>query len=96
MLVNPRLIEVEGEILSKEGCLSCPEIEVEAPRAERVKVVARDLAGRSIELAADGSLAIALQHEIDHLEGRLIVDKLSSLKKKLYRDKLKKAALREE
>lgn len=90
VLINPEIIEAEGEVLSEEGCLSCPEVTVDVPRAERVKVVALDRDGNPVEIESDDFLAIVLQHETDHLDGELIVNNLSSLKRKLYRRKLKK------
>lgn len=90
-LVNPEIVEwAEDGVVSTEGCLSCPEINVEVPRSERVIVEAQDRDGNEIELEAEGFLAIILQHELDHLEGRLIVDNISPLKRKLYRNRLKR------
>lgn len=91
-LVNPEIVTAEGRQLSTEGCLSCPEATVELPRAEYVKVRALDAEGRPLELESDDFLAVVLQHELDHLDGRLIVNALSNLKRRLYRRKLKKLA----
>ncbi|MBW1711944.1 MAG: peptide deformylase [Deltaproteobacteria bacterium] len=90
-LVNPEIVEEEGSISMEEGCLSCPEIQVEVPRAARIKVRGLDAEGRSVTLEAEDLLAVVLQHEIDHLDGGLIVDHLSSLKRNLYRRQRKKA-----
>ncbi len=89
-LVNPHIVEAEGQASIPEGCLSCPELQVEIPRAARIKVEGLDREGRPLSLDAGDFLAIVLQHEIDHLDGRLIVDHLTSLKRSLYRRKLKK------
>jgi peptide deformylase len=86
-LINPEVVWSEGDILWEEGCLSVPELTVEIPRKERVKVTGVDLAGRPLEVEAQGLFAIALQHELDHLNGRLIIDRLSSLKREFYRKK---------
>ncbi len=89
-LINPEIVEADGELLSEEGCLSCPEMVVEVPRAEYIKVEALDAEGRPVTIETDDFLAVVIQHETDHLDGRLIVNNLSSLKRKLYRRKLKK------
>jgi peptide deformylase len=91
MLVNPSLVQGEGEILWEEGCLSVPELTVEIPRMERLVVRGLDPSGRPKEIHAEGLLAIVLQHELDHLDGRLIVDHLSPLKRQIYRKRRLKA-----
>jgi peptide deformylase len=68
-----------------------PDLVVEIPRSERLRVGGYDLSGNRVEIEADGLLAIAFQHELDHLEGRLIVDRVSSLKRELYRRKRMRA-----
>ena len=95
-LVNPEIVEEEGEACIEEGCLSCPDVQIPVDRAARVKVKAQDLEGRPVTIDADEFLAIILQHEIDHLDGNLIVDHMSSLKRSLYRRKQKKAKAEEE
>lgn len=90
VLINPEIVEREGEILSNEGCLSCPDTTVEVPRSEWVRLKAMDEEGNPVDIDTDDFLAIVFQHELDHLDGRLIVNHLSSLKRKLYRRKLKK------
>ena len=100
-LINPEIIEAEGEECAEEGCLSLPEHYSEVIRAERVKVKYLDQDGVGQVIEADGLLARCLQHEIDHLEGRLVVDYASSLKRALYRkrrikEKKKHAQLRGE
>jgi len=90
-LVNPELVWTEGVTRYTEGCLSIPgEAEEVTDRAEKVRVRALDYHGKPFELEADGLLAIALQHEHDHLEGILFVDHLSSLKRELIRRRMKK------
>ncbi len=91
ILVNPEIVESEGEITYDEGCLSVPGYTVDITRSEKIKVCGLDLQGNSVEIEADELLAIILQHEIDHLDGNLIIDHVSSLKRELYRRKLKKA-----
>jgi peptide deformylase len=89
-LVNPEIVVREGEEQSEEGCLSVPGIYDTVTRSERVKVNALDRDGQSIELEADGLLAVCIQHEIDHLDGKLFVDYLSNLKRQRIRKKLEK------
>jgi peptide deformylase len=90
-LVNPEIVRTEGVTGYTEGCLSIPgEAEEVTDRAEKVWVRALDYHGKPFELEADGLLAIALQHEHDHLEGILFVDHLSSLKRELIRRRMKK------
>ena len=96
VLLNPEVVEEEGLTSIEEGCLSCPEIQVPVDRAARVRVEALDLEGNRVSLEADELLAVVLQHEIDHLEGELIVDRLSNLKRSLYRRKQKKEKSGEE
>ena len=86
-LVNPRVLNKEGQTKSEEGCLSCPDLLVDVSRFERVTVEALLPDGRETTIEADGLLAICLQHEIDHLDGVLLVDRLSSLRRNLYRKK---------
>jgi len=89
--INPEFIEKDGQQMWEEGCLSFPGVTEEIKRAERVKVRALDRNGKSFEVEADGLLAVALQHETDHLDGVLMIDKLSALKKKMMGRKLAKA-----
>lgn len=90
VLINPELLEKSGETGIEEGCLSVPEQRAFVPRAERVKVRALDRDGNTFELEADGLLAICIQHEMDHLEGKLFVDYLSALKRQRIRQKVEK------
>lgn len=90
-LINPEIIYTEGTEESQEGCLSVPEIYESVTRAEKVKVRALNRDGESFEIIADELLAICIQHEIDHLNGKLFVDYLSPLKRQRIRKKLEKA-----
>ncbi len=92
VLINPELLEHAGETGIEEGCLSIPEHRGFVPRAERVKVRALDKEGKTFELEADGLLAICIQHEMDHLVGKLFVDYLSPLKRQRIKQKLEKLA----
>jgi len=76
-LINPEIISEEGEIESEEGCLSCPGLTAVVKRADDIVAEGLDVNGNRIEINASGLLAIALQHEIDHLDGILFIDRLS-------------------
>ena len=89
-LINPVIIELEGIEEMDEGCLSVPGVFETVQRADRVKMQALDREGRPFELLADGLLAVCIQHEIDHLDGKLFVDYLSQLKQKRIRKRLEK------
>lgn len=91
-LINPELQLVEGEAETQEGCLSIPGIYETISRPSNVRVNAIDREGNPFELDADGILAVCIQHEIDHLEGKLFVDYLSPLKRNRIRKKMIKAA----
>jgi peptide deformylase len=93
--INPELTEQVGETCFEEGCLSFPGIHEEVRRAERVKVRAQDAKGQSFELEAEGLLAIAVQHENDHLNGKLMVDYLSMLRRRLVHRAMSKRAASE-
>ena len=90
VFINPELVMAEGEEVSEEGCLSVPGIYEKVTRAEHVKVKALDEHGKPFELEADGLLAVCIQHEIDHLRGKVFVEHLSHLKQTRIRAKLKK------
>ncbi len=92
VLINPELLEKSGETGIEEGCLSIPEQRALIPRAERVKIRALDQDGKPFELDANDLLAICIQHEMDHLIGKLFVDYLSPLKRQRIRQKLEKMA----
>lgn len=89
-LVNPRIIERSGEGKLEEGCLSVPGIYETVKRADRIRVQALDRNGRLQDFEAEGLLAVCIQHEMDHLEGKLFVDYLSELKRTRIRKKLEK------
>ena len=89
-LINPEIIEVEGSILWEEGCLSVIDFTAEVKRASRVLVRAFTPEQKEVRLEAEGLLAVALQHEIDHLDGKLFIDRISRLKRDLYKRKVKK------
>uniref|UniRef100_UPI003D200103 peptide deformylase n=1 Tax=Geoalkalibacter halelectricus TaxID=2847045 RepID=UPI003D200103 len=88
--VNPEILSATGEINEEEGCLSVPGYYARVVRSPEVRVRFFDLEGEAVEMTADGLLAVAFQHEIDHLNGVLFVDHLSSLKKGLFKKKYKK------
>ena len=91
VLINPRIVQQEGEILSEnEGCLSVPEFRADVKRFASILVEGVDREGRPLQLEAHGTLAIVLQHEIDHLKGKLLIDHISALKKQLYTRRIKK------
>lgn len=89
-LINPEIIGRSGEGLLEEGCLSVPGIYERVKRAERIRVRSLDRQGESFEFDAEGLLAVCIQHEMDHLEGKLFVDYLSDLKRTRIRSKLEK------
>lgn len=90
VFVNPRILEASGEAECEEGCLSVPGVYEKVRRAERVKVAALDAEGQPFTLEADGLLAVCVQHEIDHLQGKVFVEYLSRLKQRRILAKLKK------
>ena len=90
VLINPEIISVEGECTWDEGCLSVPDYNEDVKRKEKVVVRYQDPEGKTCEIEAEGLLSIALQHELDHLDGILFIDRISSLKRALYRRKLQK------
>ncbi len=89
-LINPEIIEKDGIEESEEGCLSVPGFYEKVTRAEHIKIRALDKEGQSYEMEAKDLLAVCIQHEIDHLDGKLFVDYLSPLKRKRIKDKLEK------
>jgi peptide deformylase len=90
-LINPEITARRGEETMEEGCLSVPEIYDTVTRADWIRVHALDRDGNPFEMETDGLLAVCIQHEIDHLDGKLFVDYLSSLKRQRIRKKLEKA-----
>jgi peptide deformylase len=90
IFVNPEILSTEGKTASDEGCLSFPGAREDIERAEQVRVRAQDREGRMFELEAEGLLAIAIQHEYDHLQGVLMIDRLGPLKRRLLHRKMLK------
>ena len=91
VLVNPKIITQEGQIISEnEGCLSVPDFRADVKRSEFISVEGHDREGNPIRLDAEGMLAIVLQHEIDHLNGTLFIERISSLKRQMYKRRVKK------
>ena len=90
-LANPVIREAEGEVVFEEGCLSVVDFTAEVKRAEQVVVSGYDENGEEVEIETDGLLAVALQHEIDHLDGKLFIDRISRLKRDIYVRKLRKS-----
>ncbi|MCB2187032.1 MAG: peptide deformylase [Deltaproteobacteria bacterium] len=84
-LFNPAIVEAKGEVVFEEACLSVPDYTADVVRASQVVLQALDREGRPFTLEAEGLLAICLQHELDHLDGRLFLDRISPLKRALYR-----------
>ncbi len=95
-LVNPEIVSAEGRFNAEEGCLSVPGLYDYVERAEKITVRALDRDGRPFEREAEGLLAVCIQHEMDHLEGKLFVDYLSALKRERIKKRYQKKAKREE
>jgi peptide deformylase len=92
VLINPSILKSEGEIEFEEGCLSIPEYTAKVTRAEQLIVRCIDREGKAVEIEAGGLLAIALQHEIDHLDGLLFIDRISPIKREFFKKRYKKIA----
>lgn len=90
VFINPEIVRRDGSQACEEGCLSIPGYSAEVPRAGEVTVRALDREGEPFELDADGLLAVCIQHEIDHLDGKLFIDYLSPLKRRMVEKKLRK------
>jgi len=91
VVINPEIVAADGECISEqEGCLSVPELRTDVKRAATVRVAGVDREGRPLVIDAEGLEAIVLQHEIDHLNGTLILDRASRLKRELYKRKVQK------
>ena len=90
VFINPKIVSSEGSQTYQEGCLSVPGIFADVDRAERIRVEAQDVTGKPFTVDADGLLAVCIQHEMDHLIGKLFVDYLSPLKRDMVRKKLEK------
>jgi peptide deformylase len=91
VFINPEILETDGTLAWNEGCLSFPGVTEDIKRAERVRVRALDADGKPFELQAEGLLAVAIQHETDHLNGVLMIDKVNALKRRMMGKKLAKA-----
>lgn len=92
VFINPEITHKEGQTISEEGCLSVPNNYAQVERAEKITVSALNKDGKEFSLDADGLLAICIQHELDHLKGKLFVDYLSPLKRQRIKKKLEKEA----
>lgn len=90
VFINPEIVAKTGEEVGPEGCLSFPGISEDIKRAARVTVRAEDRDGKPFELAAEGLLAVAIQHELDHLDGVLMIDRMGMLKKRIVQRKMQK------
>jgi len=90
ILINPEITEPEGSISWNEGCLSVPDFEAEVERAQKVRLVAQDLEGEEVVIDAEELQAVCFQHEADHLDGVLFIDRISRLKRNLYVKRRKK------
>ena len=90
VLINPEVIDKQGSIISEEGCLSVPNNYAKIERAKSLTIKALDRDGKEYEMQADGLLAKCIQHELDHLDGKLFVDYLSALKRQRIKKKLAK------
>jgi len=95
IIINPEIVKTEGSTIYEEGCLSIPEYRAEVQRAENLVLKYQDINQNPQELKAEGLLAICIQHEFDHLNGKLFIDHLAPLKRKMIQNKLKKQALRD-
>ncbi len=95
MLFNPEILSAEGEAVAEEGCLSIPDVTADVKRPEKVVVEGINVARERVRIEADGLLARALQHEIDHLNGVLFIDRLSGLKRQLLSSQLRQIQLAE-
>jgi len=96
VMINPEIVSEEGDVDHEEGCLSVPDCLEMVKRKEKVRVKGTSPEGREVEISGEGILAFALQHEIDHLNGVLILDRVSPLKRDVYRRKVKKERRKEE
>jgi peptide deformylase len=90
VVINPEYLHQEGSVVWEEGCLSCPDLVVPMQRYQKVKIRYLDREGKSQEMEGVDLLAVAIQHEIDHMDGKLILDQLSRLKRNIYSEKVRK------
>jgi peptide deformylase len=96
VMINPEIVLEEGDVDHEEGCLSVPDCLEKVKRREKVQVRGTSPDGKQLEISGEGILAFALQHEIDHLNGVLILDRVSPLKRDVYRRRVKKEKRKEE
>lgn len=96
VLANPRIVSGEGKEVDEEGCLSVRDYFANVPRFTRIHVEAQDIRGKPLSFEAEGFYARVIQHELDHLQGTLFIDRISSLKRTLYKKRLKKMLQAEE
>lgn len=94
VLINPEIKEEEGAVESEEGCLSLPEFTTKVRRAEKVVVEGLDREGKNVSIKTDGLLSMALQHEMDHINGILILDRTSFIKREFFKKRLQKSLAR--
>lgn len=92
VLINPKILKKTGKDTGEEGCLSIPDVRADVSRALQLTVQARDLSGQVFEFECDGLLARAVQHEVDHLDGVLFVDKVNVVRRKLLEGRLREIA----
>ena len=92
VLINPEIISMEGAMENEEGCLSLPGYTTVVKRAEKVKVTGLDRKGKPVEIEGSGLLSRALQHEIDHLNGKLLIDRIGRIKREFFKRRHRKAA----
>jgi len=92
VFINPEIVTTDGSQTGAEGCLSFPGVTEDVKRAANISVRAMDRTGKQFELEADGLLAVAVQHEIDHLDGTLMIDRVGMLKKRIIQRKMQKRA----
>jgi len=92
-MANPKIIKAEGVLEWEEGCLSIPEFTVKTKRKARITVLGLDRNNKQIEIEAEGLLSVAFQHETDHLDGKLLIDKISGLKREMYLKKIRKTSV---
>ncbi|WP_437493123.1 peptide deformylase [Sorangium sp. So ce1014] len=90
VFINPEIVGQEGQQVGPEGCLSFPGVSEDIKRAESIRIRARGRDGATFEIAADGLLAVAVQHELDHLDGVLMIDRMGPLKKRIVQRKMQK------
>lgn len=90
VLVNPRIIESEGSVLSVEGCVSLPDAQDTVRRFRTIKISYQNLSGETMEMDAEGLMAMCLQHEIDHLDGKTLIEKASRVRKDIIMRRLRK------